>query len=92
MKYITLITIFSLFAINSFAQERVLKKQQPSMMQLMLFEIKLNPKDTSFASVDFSHLPIKGYPFFTADYSQEFYNAAQRDSIIRKVDAMFFEE
>jgi hypothetical protein len=75
----------------SFSQPRMLKKQQPSAVQLMMFEIRLNPNDTVFNSVDFSYLPVKGYPFFTADPRKEFYTIQQRDSILRKLDELFFE-
>jgi hypothetical protein len=73
------------------AQERVLKDPQPNLMQLTHFVIKLNPNDTIFNSVDFSHLPVKGFPFYTATYKQPFYTVEQRDSILMKIDEMFFE-
>ena len=73
------------------AQERVLKDPQPNLMQLTHFVIKLNPNDTIFNNVDFSHLPVKGFPFYTATYKQPHYTIEQRDSIIAKIDDMFFE-
>ena len=92
MKYLIIILFCAFITTLTFAQERTLKENQPSLAQLMLFEIKLNPHDTMFRSVDFSYLPLKGFPYFFADPNQSFYTVAQRDSIIRKVDGMFFEE
>ena len=76
---------------NVTAQERVLKDPQPNMMQLMQFEIKLNPNDTIFNNVDFSYLPVKGFPFYTASYKQPLYTIEQRDSITARIDDLFFE-
>jgi hypothetical protein len=90
MKY-KLLIVFSLIAGSVSAQERVLKDPQPNIMQLTHFVIKLNPNDTIFNSVDFSHLPVKGFPFYTASYKQPLYTVEQRDSILRKIDGMFFE-
>lgn len=75
----------------AFAQERVLKDPQPSMFELTQFQIKLNPNDTMFNNVDFSHLPVKGFPFYTATYKQPYYTVEQRDSIISRIDKLFFE-
>jgi hypothetical protein len=90
MKYILLMT-FSLIVGSTSAQERVLKNPQPNLMQLTHFVIKLNPNDTIFNSVDFSHLPVKGFPFYTASYKLPFYTVEQRDSILKKIDELFFE-
>jgi hypothetical protein len=92
MKIFLLVLFGCLISSTTFAQDRKLKENQTSLAQLMLFEIKLNPNDTMFNSVDFSYLPLKGFPYFLADPNQSFYTVAQRDSIIRKVDGMFFEE
>jgi hypothetical protein len=92
MKNLLLIILFCLLSSLSIAQDRKLKENQPSITELLLFEIRLNPNDTVFRSVDFSHLPLKGFPYFIADYNQPFYSSSQRDSIIRKVDELFFEE
>jgi hypothetical protein len=90
MKYIFVLGLF-LITSSAFSQERVLKNPHPSMMELMHFEIKLNPNDTIFNSVDFSYLPVKGFPFYTASYKQPYYTMEQRDSILKVIDDMFFE-
>ena len=91
MKYLLIIAGIFLVEFCQ-AQERKLKEVQPTPQQLMLFVIPLNPADTIFSDVDFSYLPVKGFPYFIVDYKTQFYTITQRDSIIRKVDAMFFEE
>ena len=75
-----------------FAQQRKLKSPQPNLAQLMMVEIRLNPADTIFNHFSFDYLPVKGYPYFTADPKKPFYTIAQRDSIVRKIDELFFEE
>ena len=74
-----------------FAQERKLKSRQPGVIELTHFEIRLHPNDTIFNNVSFDHLPVKGFPFFTADPRKDFYTVEQRDSVLRRVDEMFFE-
>jgi hypothetical protein len=91
MKQIILIVLIA-FPIFGFTQTRKLKNPQPGVAQLMHFQIRLNPNDTIFDNVDFSYLPVKGFPFFTADYKVPFYSITQRDSIVKKVDLLFFEE
>jgi hypothetical protein len=78
--------------LSLYAQQRELKAIQPSLAELMMFEIRLNPADTIFSYYDFSYLPVKGFPLFTADPSMPFYTVAQRDSIVRKLDGLFFEQ
>jgi len=73
------------------AQERKLKARQPGVIELTHFEIRLHPNDTMFNSVSFDHLPVKGFPFFTADPRKDFYTVEQRDSVLRRIDDMFFE-
>jgi hypothetical protein len=92
MNKMILILLFMLITNVGFTQERKLKDNQPTMIELMMVVIPINPYDTVLQPSNFSHLPIKGFPFFTADPSIPFYTIAQRDSIIRKVDGMFFEE
>ena len=90
MKFLITVILCCVICVVS-AQERVLKNPQPNLMQLTQFVIKLNPNDTIFNNVDFSHLPVKGFPFYTATYKQSYYTIEQRDSIIAKIDDMFFE-
>jgi hypothetical protein len=42
-------------------------------------------------NIDFSHLPVKGFPFYTASYKQPFYTIEQRDSVLKRIDELFFE-
>ena len=74
-----------------FAQERKLKERQPNVIELTMFDIRLHPNDTMFNNVKFDHLPVKGFPFFTADPRKEFYTIEQRDSVMKRIDDMFFE-
>jgi hypothetical protein len=92
MKKLIIILICYLLSGSGYAQDRVLKTKQPTKSQLVLFIIPLNPNDTIFNSVDFSYLPVKGFPYFTTDDDRPFYTITQRDSIIRKVDELFYEE
>ena len=62
------------------------------MIELTRFEIRLNPNDTIFNNVNFDYLPVKGFPFFTADPRKDFYTIEQRDSVMKKIDEMFFEQ
>jgi hypothetical protein len=73
------------------AQERKLKERQPNVIELTMFDIRLHPNDTMFNNVKFDHLPVKGFPFFTADPRKDFYTVEQRDSVMRRIDEMFFE-
>ncbi len=91
MKIVIFTFTQMLLALFVNAQERKLKTIQPSMMELMMFEVKLNPSDTIFNNVNFDHLPVKGYPFFTAVPGKAFYTIEQRDSILQKIDDLFYE-
>ncbi len=91
MKIVILSNTLLLLSLFVNAQERKLKAMQPNMMELMMFEVKLNPSDTIFNNVNFDHLPVKGFPFFTAVPGKEFYTIEQRDSIIKKIDDLFYE-
>ena len=91
MKIVIMSIAFLLPALFANAQERKLKTIQPNMMELMMFEVKLNPSDTIFNNVNFDYLPVKGFPFFTAVLGKEFYTLEQRDSIIKKIDDLFYE-
>jgi hypothetical protein len=91
MKKTICIVIFVLISVAIFAQERKLKYPQPGVALLMHFQIRLNPNDTIFNNVDFSYLPVKNFPFFTADPKIPMLTIHQRDSVIRRVDALFFE-
>lgn len=84
--------ILILIPLISHSQERKLKPRQPSVIELTMFEIRLHPNDTMFNQVSFDHLPVKGFPFFTADPRRDFYAVEQRDSVMRKIDDLFFEE
>ena len=86
---VLLLLMLPLFA---YSQNRKLKERQPTMIELMQVEIRLHPDDTMFNNVKFDHLPVKGFPFFTADARKDFYTKEQRDSVLRKIDALFFEE
>ena len=89
----TLFVICFLFCTSlTFAQQRKLKTPQPNMMQLMTVEIRLNPVDTIFNNFSFDYLPVKGYPYFTADPKKPFYTISQRDSVVSVIDGMFFVE
>lgn len=81
-----------LVPITLIAQERKLKARQPGVIELTMFEIRLHPNDTMFNQVSFDHLPVRGFPFFTADPRKEFYTVEQRDSVLFIIDALFFEE
>lgn len=91
MRKIILLTML-LVPITLIAQEHKLKARQPSVIELTMFEIRLHPNDTMFNQVNFDHLPVRGFPFFTADPGKEFYTVEQRDSVLRKIDDLFFEE
>ena len=92
MKKQTIITcLFISFVCTVNAQNRILKGKQPTMTQIMLVQIPVHPADTGLTFRHFEHLPVKHFPYFIADERQRFYSIAQRDSIIRKVDEMFFE-
>ena len=91
MKRVIFTISLMLLALFVNAQERKLKAIQPNMMELMMFEVKLNPSDTIFNNVNFDYLPVKGFPFFTAVPSKSFYTIEQRDSILKKIDELFYE-
>ena len=57
----------------------------------MMFQVQLNPSDTIFNSVDFDYLPVKGFPLFTANPFVKHYTIQERDSILRRIDELFFE-
>lgn len=88
---VLLVVVFMIVSISGYSQDRKLKSEQPSMAQLMLLQVRLNPADTMLSYKNFSHLPVKHFPKFIADESQPIYSISQRDSIIRKVDELFFE-
>jgi hypothetical protein len=88
---IALTCVLMLAPFISHSQQRKLKARQPNMIELTLFEIRLNPNDTIFNNVCFDYLPVKGFPFFTADPRKDLYTIEQRDSVMRKIDDMFFE-
>lgn len=92
MKYLFLSLFLCSCMSQLHAQDRVLKNPQPGLIELTQFQIKIQPGDTMFNNVDFSYLPVKGFPLFTASPNQPFYTVEQRDSIIRLVDSFFFEE
>lgn len=84
--------ILLLVPLISHSQDRKLKPRQPSIIELTMYEIRLHPNDTMFNQVSFDHLPVRGFPFYTADPGKEFYTVEQRDSVIRRIDDMFFED
>jgi hypothetical protein len=90
MNKLLLLSIL-LFPGTLIAQERKLKARQPNVIELTHFDIRLHPNDTMFNNVKFDHLPVKGFPFFTADPRKDFYTIEQRDSVLRRIDEMFFE-
>jgi len=92
MKYLFLSLLLCCCMSELLAQDRVLKNPQPGLIELTQFQILIQPGDTMFNNVDFSYLPIKGFPIYTASPNQPFYTIEQRDSIIKIIDAFFFEE
>jgi len=87
-----ILMLFIVFPFVSYSQERKLKERQPNVIELTMFEIRLHPNDTMFNNVSFDHLPVKGFPFFTADPRKDFYTIEQRDSVLRLIENMFFED
>jgi len=83
------ITVF--LPLMALSQDRNLKERQPNVIELTQFEIRLHPNDTMFNSISFEHLPVKGFPFFTADSRKDFYTVEERDSVLRRIDDMFFD-
>ena len=76
----------------SYSQRRIVRVPPPTSNELMMFQIQLNPSDTIFNSVDFSYLPVKAFPLFTANPSVNHYTIQERDSILRRIDELFFEQ
>ena len=91
MRTIVLYTILVISCNSCFAQERILKAEQPGIVQLSLTMIPLHPNDTNLSYKDFEHLPVKFFPYFIIDSNQKFYSTEERDSIIGRIELMFYD-